>query len=235
MFKLRLVLVFLVILLVFLLCLFWNFVADEKWTSKRYFSRYKLEFETTNKELQLIRNGIESIRNEIGELKRRPRPRVYFKRKTKILPKWIERFAAPHWSEFKPWRGVFVFFVSYRYGYLRRCLESIAFASADIDRSSVCIFALDKTPITTDGEVSQTLDVIRNVTFCKVVVWKVESEPGRSQEKNYALKLKRHWWFVLESVFNATITGMHILGGFREPLPFLSIDRLITILIDSAW
>jgi hypothetical protein len=244
MFRLRLILVFLVALLPFSFFLLLNFFTEEERTTKQYFSKYKLEFKTANEELGLIKHGIESIRNDIGELKRqrRPRvefktankelgwikhgiesirndigevkrqrkPRVEFKKRTKVLPKWIERFATPHWSEFRPWRGVFVFFVTYRYAYLRKCLESIAFASADIDKSSVCIFALDRTPVTTAHEVNETLEVIRNVTFCKVVVWAIE---GRSKEKNYALRLKGHWWFVLESVFNATISGMYTKGG----------------------
>ena len=105
-----------------------------------------------------------------------------------------------------------MFFVSYRHGYLRKCLESIATASTDIDKNSVCVFALDRTPIITGGEVNQTMEVIKNVTFCKVVVWKVEREAEKSQ-KSYALRLKRHWWFVLESVFNATMTGMYVLNG----------------------
>jgi hypothetical protein len=212
MFKLRLVLVFLATLLLFSMCLLWSFVAEEERMTKLYFSKYELEFKTTKKELQFIKNGFESIRNEVVELKRRQRSRVYYRKRTKILPKWIEHFAAPHWSEFQPWRGVFVFFVSYRHGYLRKCLQSIAFASADIDKTSVCVFALDRTPITTDSEVNQTMEVIRNVTFCKVVVWKVEREAEKSheQKKNYALRLKRHWWFVLESVFNATLTGMYV-------------------------
>ena len=216
MFRLRLVLVSLAILLLFSLCLLWSFVAEEERITKLYFSKYKLEFKTTKKELQLIKSGVESIKNEIGELKRQQRSRVYYKKvkqkKTKILPKWIERFAAPHWSEFKPWRGVFVFFVSYRHGYLRKCLESIATASTDIDKHSVCVFALDWTPITTDVEVNKTMEVIRNVTFCKVVVWKMEREAEKSQ-KSYALRLKQHWWFVLESIFNATITGMYVMNG----------------------
>lgn len=213
MFRLRLILVFLVALLLFSFFLLLNFVAEEERTTKQYFSEYKLEFKTANEELRLIKHGIESIRNDIGELKRQRRPRVEFKKRTKVFPKWIERFATPHWSEFRPWRGVFVFFVTYRYAYLRKCLESIAFASADIDKSSVCIFALDRTPMTTDHEVNETLEVIRNVTFCKVVVWTIE---GRSKEKNYALRLKGHWWFVLESVFNATISGMYTKGGLSK-------------------
>ena len=211
MFRLRLVLVSLAIVLLFSFYLLWSFVAEEERITKLYFSKYKLEFKTTKKELQLVKNGVENIKNEIGELKRQQRSRVYYKKKTKILPKWIERFAAPHWSEFKPWRGVFVFFVSYRHGYLRKCLESIATASRDINKHSVCVFALDRTPITTDGEVNQTMEVLNNVTFCKVVVWRVERAAEKSQE-SYALRLKRHWWFVLESVFNATITGMYIMN-----------------------
>ena len=102
-----------------------------------------------------------------------------------------------------------MFFVSYRYEYLSKCLQSIAVASADIDRSSVCVFALDMTPITTAREVNETLRVIHNVTFCRVVVWRVERE--RNEEKNFALRLKLHWWFVLERVFNATLTGKIML------------------------
>lgn len=124
------------------------------------------------------------------------------------LPPWIETFKVPHWSSFRPWRGVFVFFVTYRHEYLRACLTSISEASADIDKSSVCVFALDILhKRTTKADVDETIKVINNVTFCKVFVWKVDSDRGRPPEKNLALRLKHHWWFVLESVFNATMAG----------------------------
>lgn len=124
------------------------------------------------------------------------------------LPSWIETFAVPHWSTFKPWRGVFVFFVNYRHEYLRHCLEAIARASADIDKSSVCVFALDKPRAAiTHAVINRTIEVIQNVTFCKVFLWKVDSDRGRLPEKSSALRLKYHWWFVLESVFNATLDG----------------------------
>ena len=197
--------------MLFCFCVLWNFVLEEEKTTRGYFSKFGVDFKTTNDELRLIQNGIERIRNEIGEIKSlyKPQKVVKVKKRAKNLPKWIELFAAPHWSEFNRWRGVFVFFVSYRYTYLRKCLESIAVASEDIDKSSVCVFALDRTPVTTEREVNETLKVIRNVSFCKVVVWKVEKKARNVSEKNYALRLKRHWWFVLENVFNATVTGMN--------------------------
>ena len=220
MFKIRLVLVFLLLLLLFSSCLLWKFVTEQDASAKRSFSKFQLDFKAVNQELELINNAVQSMRNEISQLKQHSPPVVAkdFKKRKKTLPKWIERFAAPHWSEFKPWRGVFVFFVTYRYAYLRKCLESIAFASEDIDKSSVCVFALDRTPVTTEREMNQTLAVIRNVTFCRVVVWKVEKEAhGIHEDTNFALRLKKLWWFVLESVFNATITGKRIVTKlFRE-------------------
>lgn len=191
-------------------------MAEQDRTTKLYFSKFQLDFKRTNQELDLINNRVETIRDEIGkfrELHSSPTVVKYFKKRKKVLPKWIERFLAPHWSEFKPWRGVFVFFVTYRYAYLRQCLESIALASEDIDKSSVCVFALDRTPVTTDREIHETLELIRNVTFCRVVVWKVEKEVNKiHKETNFALRLKEHWWFVLESVFNATITGKLVVS-----------------------
>ena len=232
MFNIRLALVILLLLLLFSLCILWDFVAEQDRTTKLYFSKFQLDFKTTNEELDLIKNGVESIRNEIGELRKQNKsPKVVkdFKKRNKDLPKWIEQFLAPHWSEFKPWRGVFVFFVTYRYAYLRKCLESIALASEDIDKSSVCVFALDRTPLTTDREVNQTLEVVRNVTFCRVVVWEVEKEANKiHKETNFALRLKKHWWFVLESVFNATVTGKVVYTCCKnQGLSFFDVCELV--------
>ena len=196
-FKQRLAfLAFLLLSILFFLCIVWTFVTEQDRTTKVLFSKLQVHFKATNQELDFINNGVQSIINEISPTKR-----------NETLPKWIERFAAPHWSEFKPWRGVFVFFVTYRHAYLKKCLESIALASKDIDKSSVCVFALDRTPKTAGQEIHQTLTLIRKVTFCKVVEWNVEKEAHGIKKKNFVMRLKRLWWFVLESVFNATISG----------------------------
>ena len=187
---------FLLLSMLFFLCIVWTFVTEQDRTTKVLFSKLQVHFKATNQELDFINNGVQSIINKISPTKR-----------NETLPKWIERFAAPHWSEFKTWRGVFVFFVTYRYAYLKKCLESIALASKDIDKSSVCVFALDRTPKTTGQEINQTLALIRKVTFCKVVEWNVEKEAYGIKKKNFVMRLKRLWWFVLESVFKATISG----------------------------
>lgn len=205
MFRCRLPLVFVVLLLLFSFYIFLNFVSEKEKATKQYFCRDKHDFIAIKKELQVIKHGMKTIRNEISDLKRAPY-RMVSKKRRRILPKWITRFVSPHWTEFKQWRGVFVFFVSYRSEYLAKCLRSVAVASEDIDTSSVCVFALDRTPVTSDREVNETLRVIRNVSFCQVVVWQVVRTTTK-EETNFALRLKRHWWAVLESVFNATVNG----------------------------
>ena len=229
MFKLRFLSVFFVALLLFTVCVLWMFVAEEgARLNGQYFAAMKLELQVANTALQTIKTGVKDVRNDISKLQAQTPQRVVkdLRKKRKILPKWIERFQTPHWTEFKPWRGVLVFFASYRYAYLRKCLESIVLASADIDKSSVCVFALDRTPVTTARDVNQTLEVIRNVTFCKVFVWETEERTNRKENKNYALRLKRHWWFVLESVFDATLSGMCIMIQFKP-------SALTTILVDK--
>ncbi|XP_028402717.1 uncharacterized protein LOC114525535 [Dendronephthya gigantea] len=231
MFKLRLVLVVFVTFSLISISLLWTFFTEDKsGINGQYFVELKLEMRDMNTALQNIRTQVTDIRNDINKLQARKPQRVVkdFRKRRKILPKWIERFQAPHWTEFKPWRGVLVFFATYRYAYFRKCLESIALASTDIDNSSVCVFVLDRTPKTTARDVNQTLEVIRNVTFCKVFVWTVKEE---NKEKNYALKFKRHWWFVLESVFNATLTGNSFNGwllGYKHDILFVEEDTVLS-------
>ncbi|XP_028415146.1 uncharacterized protein LOC114538190 isoform X2 [Dendronephthya gigantea] len=219
MFKLRLVFVVSVTLLLFIICLLWTFVPDEG-RNGQYFVEMKLGVQSVNTALRSIMAGVKDIRNDINKLQAQ--------KPLDDLPQWIERFQTPQWTDFKPWRGVQVFFVSYRYAYLRKCVESIGVASADIDKSSVCVFVLHRTPKTTARDVNQTLEVIRNVTFCKVFVWKVKED---NKEKNYALRLKRHWWFVLKSVFDATLTGSLFNGwllGYKHDILFVEEDTVLS-------
>lgn len=195
--------------------LLWNWTIghERNPAETNFLKEFDFKLRDLSTELRPIRTAVEEIKDKISKLE------TWKKREFRVenvshlyrepsLPSWIEKFAAPRWSSFKPWRGVFVFFVNYRHGYLRDCLASIAKASADIDGSSVCVFALDKPrAVTTRAEINKTIEVLNNVTFCKVYIWKVDSDEGRAAEKNMALRLKHHWWFVLESVFNATMAG----------------------------
>ncbi|XP_028415145.1 uncharacterized protein LOC114538190 isoform X1 [Dendronephthya gigantea] len=219
MFKMRFVLVVLVTLLLLTIGFFLTFVAEDKSGRNGQYFGMKLGVQSVNTALQSIMAEVKDIKNDVYKLQAQ---------KPLDLPQWIERFQTPQWTDFKPWRGVQVFFVSYRYAYLKKCVESIRVASADIDKSSVCLFVLHRTPKTTARDVNQTLEVIRNVTFCKVFVWKVKED---NKEKNYALRLKRHWWFVLESVFDATLTGSSFNGwllGYKHDILFLEEDTVLS-------
>ncbi|XP_028402718.1 uncharacterized protein LOC114525536 isoform X1 [Dendronephthya gigantea] len=219
--KSRFVFVVFVTLLLLTINLLWTFVAEDKsGVNGEYFVEMKLGNHNVNAALQTILAAVKDIRNDVNKLQAQ--------KQQDDLPQWIERFQAPQWTGFKPWRGVLVFFVSYRYAYLRKCLESIALASTDINNSSVCVFVLHRTPKTTARDVNQTFEVIRNVTFCKVFVWTVKED---TKEKHYALRLKRHWWFVLESVFDATLTGNSFNGwllGYKHDILFVEEDTVLS-------
>lgn len=198
-----------------LLCWNWTAGNERNLAESNFLKEFDIKLRDLRTEQRPIRSALGEIKDKISKLEMREKREFRDKSVTNhhkpSLPSWIEKFAAPRWSSFEPWRGVFVFLVNYRHEYLRSCLESIAKASTDIDVSSVCVFALDKPrAATTSAEENKTMEVINNVTFCKVYIWKVDSDEGRPAEKNMALRLKHHWWFVLEGVFNATIAGNYL-------------------------
>ena len=198
MFKLRIYFLIIVSLLPFCCIFLMRDFASERQMTKGS-SSTELQLKEVALEMKKMGNRIDVIRRLILDLTRQ---------KLEVLPKWIERYSTPLWSEFKPWRGVFVFFVSYRTQYLRKCLASIAVASKDIDKSSVCVFALDRTPKTTEQDVKETLEAIDEVTVCQTYVWVVKKKAKKGKlNENYVLRLKLHWWFVLETVYNATYDG----------------------------
>ena len=105
MFKIRVMCLFFFTLLLFFLFYLCNLVADKEETMKRYFSRLKVELKTSNKELRMIKTKLEDARNQIAKVQRTRRPQVVIKkfpRRAGILPKWIQRFDAPRWTDFKP-------------------------------------------------------------------------------------------------------------------------------------
>ncbi|XP_046857718.1 uncharacterized protein LOC124451129 isoform X1 [Xenia sp. Carnegie-2017] len=220
--KLRILLLIIVFLLLFCIFLLRQFSSEHQ-MAERHVSSTESQFKESAIEMRKMGNRIDVVRDLILDLMRQ---------KLEVPPKWIERYSTPLWSEFKPWRGVFVFFVSYRTQYLRKCLASIAVASKDIDKSSVCVFALDRTPKTTEQDVKETLEAIDDVSVCQTYVWVVKKKAQKGKlNENYVLRLKLHWWFVLETVYNATYDETifnGLLHGYERDILFLEEDAVLS-------
>ena len=117
---------------------------------------------------------------------------------TNSTPEWVQTFHVQK-VPFSKVKTPIVFYSYYRSTFFSKCLESLALNAKDIDESTPCIFVLYRTEIGTEKNVSDTLQAIETVNFCKKIVWQINKNepPAVLSAANY----KRIWWKTTRMIF----------------------------------
>ena len=115
-----------------------------------------------------------------------------------LLPPWIETWKLPTTS-FTPQKFPILIFSNYRHAYLTKCLESIGQSAKDIDSSTVCVFALQRTTNVSNMDVDKTMTAIKKVNFCRKIV--LQANKDGSASVLHAENYKKHWWKTISQVF----------------------------------